>query len=148
VEIRFDLRGQTAGQAIVPRKGKPVIRYNSQLLQENGEGFIRRTVPHETAHIAAHFLHGPRIRPHGEEWRALMALYGADPSRCHSYDTSRSTARRLSRYRYRCGCREHELTSIRHNRVLKGMRYLCRACGEPLRPVKITSMVTKPKRAR
>ncbi len=133
VEIRFDLRGQAAGQAIVPRKGPPVIRYNRQLLRENGEAFIARTVPHETAHIAAHFLHGRGIRPHGAEWRALMVLYGADPSRCHSYDTSRSTARRLRRFRYRCACREHQLTSIRHNRVRKGMRYLCRECGEALR---------------
>jgi SprT protein len=28
----------------------------------------------------------------------------------------------------------HRLSSIRHNKVAKGQRYLCKRCGEPLKP--------------
>ena len=132
IDVRFDLRGQAAGMAVFPAKGKPYIRYNLQLLELNRQDFLERTVPHEVAHIAAHVIYGTAIRPHGAEWAALMKLYGAESTRCHRYDTSQTSTRKLRRYTYRCSCREHQLTSIRHNRVVKGMRYLCRSCGEKL----------------
>jgi SprT protein len=131
-EIRFDLCGKAAGQVRFPRRGRPLIRYNRQLLLENGERFLDRTLPHEVAHVVANRLFGPHIRPHGAEWQAVMQLFGADSSRCHDYDTSRSNTRRLTRHPYRCGCREHALTSIRHNRILAGQVYYCRTCGEAL----------------
>ncbi len=132
VEIRFDLRGHAAGQARLPARGRPLIRYNPRLLQENGEHFLRRTVPHESAHIIAFRLHGRRIRPHGVEWKAVMELFGADSRRCHDFDVSTVPGRRYTRHPYRCGCREHSLTSIRHNRIQAGQVYLCRSCGEQL----------------
>ncbi len=133
VEIRFDLRGRAAGQARLFAKGRPVIRYNPLLLEENGEKFMARTVPHEAAHVIVFRLHGTRIRPHGPEWRDVMDLFGADKRRCHDFDTSRSRARTPSRYTYHCTCREHELSSIRHKRILAGQAYYCRACKEELR---------------
>jgi len=135
VDVRFDLRGQAAGQARLPSRGRPVIRYNAQLLLQNGPRFLQRTVPHETAHVIAYRLHGRHIRPHGPEWKAVMALFGADSRRCHDYDVSTLPRRRLTRHRYRCDCREHALTSIRHNRIVAGQVYLCRSCGQALRPL-------------
>jgi SprT protein len=134
VEIRFDLRGRAAGQVRLPARGRPVIRYNPLLLAQNDTDFLGRTVPHEAAHVVAFRLHGRRIRPHGPEWKAVMGLFGADSARCHDYDLSAIPSRRFARHPYRCGCREHALTSIRHNRVLAGQVYLCRACGQELRP--------------
>lgn len=128
-EIRFDLRGQAAGQAHL--RGA-FLRFNPILLEENPEAFMAQTVPHEVAHVVVGRLF-PRARPHGEEWKQVMRLFGADPQRCHQFDTSRATTRRLRRFTYRCDCREHALTTIRHNRVKKGMRYLCRDCGSALR---------------
>ncbi len=133
VDVKFDLRGQSAGQARIARHGPALIRYNPTLLVENGEDFIATTVPHEVAHVIAYLHFGPRIRPHGPEWRSVMAFFGADSSRCHGYDTGRARLRRLSRYLYRCDCREHQLTSIRHNRILRGQRYHCRICGSELK---------------
>jgi SprT protein len=132
-EIRFDLRGRAAGQVRFPADEHPVIRFNPVLLRENGADFLARTVPHEVAHVIAFRLHGPRTRPHGHEWRQVMRVLGADPSRCHSFDTTRSSTRRLRRHLYHCACREHLLTSIRHNRVGAGQTYRCVACGEVLR---------------
>lgn len=134
LEVRFDLRGWAAGQARQRAGGPWVIRYNPLLLRENPEAFLTETVPHEVAHVIAFLRYGPRIRPHGAEWRAVMEGLGAAPERCHHYDLSRVPRRTHRTFPYHCGCGEHELTSIRHHRVLAGQTYLCRRCAGPLRP--------------
>lgn len=133
-EIRFDLRGRTAGQVRFCRGQPWVIRYNPVLLRENTDDFLTQTVPHEVAHLIAFACHGPRIRPHGPEWRAVMKYLGAEPQRCHRFDVTGVASRRLREFEYHCGCRNHVLSSIRHNRVLAGYTYLCRRCSAPLRP--------------
>jgi len=132
IDIRFDLRGKSAGMVRFQDGKRPVVRYNMQLFSENHETFIARTVPHEVAHIVARTLFGAGIRPHGEEWRAVMAFFGSEATRCHEFDISRSVSRRLHRFSYRCNCREYQLTSIRHNRVLAGQTYQCRTCRAAL----------------
>lgn len=132
-QLRFDLRGRTAGMVVFYRGGVPAtIRYNDQLLQEHKQAFIQQTVPHEVAHLIARNLFGTRIKPHGPEWRAIMALLGAEPSRCHNFSTEHIRARSMKRFLYRCDCREYWLSAIRHHRNLRGTTYLCRACGTPL----------------
>lgn len=133
-DIRFDLRGRSAGQFRLDAQGRASIRYNPLLLSRYGEEFLRRTVPHEVAHYLAYRLHGRQIRPHGREWQALMRALGADPSRCHDYDVSDLCARRLRYFTYHCGCSEHRLSSIRHHKVSAGARYRCRRCGGLLQP--------------
>lgn len=132
VRIRFDLRGKSAGQFRSRNAGSFEIRYNAALLTRHGQDFLDRTVPHETAHLIALHLHGPRVRPHGREWQAIMHLFGAPSERCHSYDTAGLETRHLNHYPYRCACRTHQLTSIRHNRAQRGQSYRCRRCGETL----------------
>ncbi len=134
IEIRFDLRGKTAGQVRIRARGQYLIRYNLELLKRGGANFLERTVPHEVAHVLAYHGHGANIRPHGREWQRIMRQLGAEPTRCHDYDVSGLGARQLRYYAYHCGCMEHRLSSIRHNKVAKGQRYLCRRCGEPLQP--------------
>lgn len=134
--IRFDLRGVTAGQLRIDQHGHCTIRYNPALLLRHGADFLARTVPHETAHFLAYRLHGRGIRPHGLEWQAIMRRLGADPTRCHDYDIEGLSARRLSYFDYHCDCRDHRLSTIRHNKVRRGTSYLCRQCGTSLRPGK------------
>jgi SprT protein len=132
-EIRFDLRGQAAGQFRIDASGRALIRYNPTLLARHEDEFLAQTVPHEVAHYLT-FLHfGRGVRPHGEEWRQIMLGLGADPRRCHNFDTSGIATRRMRRYAYHCDCSTHALSSIRHRRVLRGARYLCGRCGQPLR---------------
>lgn len=132
--ITFDLRGRSAGQCRVDAQGMATIRYNAALLVRHEPDFLAQTVPHEVAHYLAYLRFGRRIRPHGPEWQQIMHALGADPQRCHDFDISGLTARRLRRHPYHCRCGEHALTSIRHHRILRGARYVCRTCGEALRP--------------
>lgn len=127
--LRFDLRGRCAGQAL-PESW--VIRLHTGLLKQHGDSFIDETVPHEWAHLLAFAIHGGRIRPHGSEWRKIMRLLGCKPEVCHNYEVK--PARQVRRHSYRCNCRSHALSSIRHRRVLAGQAYICRACGSVLQP--------------
>ena len=132
-EIHFDLRGQSAGQMRIDGRGRGTIRYNAALLLRHGEDFLARTVPHEVAHYAAFLHHGRRIRPHGREWQQLVRALGGEAERCHDYDTEGLRTRRTRWFAYHCRCGDHNLSSVRHNRISRGAHYLCRRCGETLR---------------
>jgi SprT protein len=136
--IAFDLRGQAAGQFRLDTAGRAMLRYNAVLMLRHEAEFLRQTVPHEVAHYLAYLHYGRGIRPHGPEWQQLMQALGADPRRCHEFDVTDLAARRLRRHTYHCHCGSHEVTSIRHHRMLRGARYVCRSCGEALRPGKGT----------
>lgn len=128
-KLRFDLRGRCAGQAI---PGDWSIRLNTKLLGQHGQVFVDETVPHEWAHLLAYAIYGSRIRPHGSEWREIMRVLGCRPDVCHNYEVT--PARQVRRHSYHCGCRSHELSSIRHRRVQAGQQYLCKNCGSVLKP--------------
>ena len=131
-DVRFDLRGRSAGQAVYAKRSRRChIRINAELLASHPQEMLDVTVPHEVAHVAIYRLYGMRAKPHGAEWKALMSAFGVAASACHNMTTT--PARRLTRFRYRCGCAEPAwLTSIRHKRVLAGTRYCCRRCQQTL----------------
>jgi SprT protein len=132
--IVFDLRGQAAGQFRIAAGGEPCIRYNQVLLARHPREFLAQTVPHEVAHYLAFLRFGRDIRPHGREWQQIMRGLGADPRRCHDFDVTGLTTRRIRRHLYHCRCGDHALSSIRHHRILRGASYVCRSCGQALRP--------------
>lgn len=131
-DVVFDLRGRSAGQAVFSgRSRQGHIRINPLLLASHPAEMLAQTVPHEVAHMAIFRLHGRRAKPHGHEWKALMAAFGVDASPCHALPAEPS--RRLRRYRYECGCDEPAwLTSIRHRRAQQGTEYVCRICRQRL----------------
>jgi SprT protein len=133
-EVRFDLRGLAAGQFLWHRGKPPVLRFNLAIARQQPRSFIAATVAHEVAHLVTACCHG-RVAPHGPEWRSTMHHLGIrSPSRCHNYLVDETLVRRQSRWPYVCDCRQHELSTTRHNRVQRNLaRYHCRHCGGPLR---------------
>jgi len=133
--IRFDLRGQSAGQVQWHAGRKPLLRYNLDIARRHETDFLTTTVAHEVAHLVTAACHG-RTRPHGSEWRAVMRLLGIEsPQRCHQYALDEVVVKRQRRWRYLCNCRNHELSTTRHKRMQDGTtRYHCRICGTVLRP--------------
>ena len=62
-----------------------------------------------------------------------MQNFGADASRTCRYDFSGIPVKSEKRYDYQCGCKTHQLTARRHNKVLKKrMHYICRSCNGKL----------------
>ena len=77
--------------------------------------------------------HAHRIRPHGREWQALMAEFGADASRTCCYDLAGIPLRTQKRHHYYCSCATHRLSTIRHNKIRnRAARYFCRQCRAEL----------------
>jgi len=113
-----------------------LIRYNPWLFSKYFTENLEGTVPHEVAHYIVHRTHGMRrTRPHGPEWKAVMAGFDADDSVTSDFDLQGIPQRRQRRYAYRCLCMDHELSARRHNTIASGKgRYQCRKCDGELFP--------------
>ena len=135
IPVYFDLSGRTAGQYRTAR-GRRVIRYNPYLFAKYFNENVATTVPHEVAHYLIDAIYGQRnVKPHGNEWRNMMQLLGAEASVRADFDLAGIPTRRYRRIPYECRCRVHQLTRIRHTRVQgKSSRYFCRVCGTELVP--------------
>jgi SprT protein len=135
VPVLFDLSGATAG--MFRAQGKDCwIRFNPWIFAKHFEDNLNFTVPHEVAHYAVHSQrHRRRVRPHGPEWQRVMRGFGLPPEVTFKLDLTGVPVRRQQRHPYRCACREHEVSTVRHRRMHEGRaRYLCRFCAAPLRP--------------
>jgi predicted SprT family Zn-dependent metalloprotease len=88
-EVRYDIRNTNGGEAWLNRN---LIRLNLTFLVENEKDFIASTVPHEVAHLVAHYVYdnkpknGKKVRPHGVEWKEVMGVLSLEPKVKHSYD--------------------------------------------------------------
>jgi len=143
--VRYDLRGTRAGTAQLHyrlgapsnRKEDNVIYLNQGMLQDPAlhQEMVDEVIPHELAHIAAGHLY-PHERGHGKQWRSIALSLGCSGKRTHNYDVTEHQVRKVRRLSYRCSnelcAKPYKLTVIRHNRVLKGRRYLCRHCRSAL----------------
>ncbi len=133
IPVSFDIKGRAAGMYRA-RNGQTEIRYNPYLFAKFPEDNLATTVPHEVAHYVTDQVYGLRnIRPHGEEWKSLMAEFGCDASCTCDYDLSDIPVRKETRHLYQCSCDTYQLTRRRHNRILRNnIDYFCRTCGDKL----------------
>lgn len=137
VDISFNLKGRSAGMYRTRGgfgKIKREIRYNTFIFSKHFEDNLRTTVPHEVAHYVSDIAYGLKnIRPHGIEWKNIMAAFGADASVTANYDLSGIPLRKKKTYTYLCQCREHELGPVRHKRISsRRNQYYCRYCEQLL----------------
>ena len=138
VEIRFDLSGQTAGQARWHHRRSTgecysfVIRINRPLLYQNEQDMLYDTVPHEVAHIIAVCAHGRDARGHGYWWQYTMRAFGLNPSMYHSYSLAHAGGRNHKRYHYECSCSSHLLSKFAHNSCSHGHPRTCKKCNTTL----------------
>ena len=111
-----------------------MVRYNLALYQRDPSAFLEITVPHEVAHIATFVLYPRQRIGHGAAWQAIMHEFGADPARCHRFDTD-GLVRRQRRWVYRCNCPDnrHAISTRMHNAIQRGQRRCCVTCGSVIR---------------
>lgn len=139
-QVDFDLKGKSAGMYQVKRerlRTRRRIRINPWIAASNFEETIADTVPHEVAHYVVDCLYGiRRVKAHGLEWQEVMKAFGATPRARGSYTLEGIPHRQYRRFEYRCDCRTHWLTAIRHNRVgNRQANYHCRYCGMAIQAV-------------
>ena len=126
IPVLFDLTGRAAGMYRV-KAGQSVIRYNPYVFSKYFDD-----------NYVTDILYGlKKIRPHGSEWKSVMQVFGVAANRTANYDLSGLPVRQYQKFQYYCGCQNYELTSRRHNKILRGAgHYLCRDCGNKLLFVK------------
>ncbi len=134
IDTLFDLTGRNAGMYRVQGKQR-WIRYNPYIFSRYFNDSLATTVPHEVAHYIADCLYGLKnIRPHGNEWKMVMQQFGVKAEVTGNYDLQGIPQRRQKRYSYQCGCRQHEISRVRHRRIIrKQARYYCKHCKQPIR---------------
>ena len=136
ISVVFDLKGRTSGMFCTEGK-RHWIRYNPWIFAKHFDDSLSTTVPHEVAHYICFKLYGRNHRPHGPEWKAVMGQFGVSANATCKLDISDIPQKQLKRFAYKCNCRIHELTSIRHNRIVRGTaNYSCQKCGADLEALK------------
>jgi len=76
VTVEFSRRLRSSFGLCMTKEGR--IRL-AERLRNGSQDLLEEILCHELAHVAVHRLHGPRARPHGPEWRQLMARAGFVP---------------------------------------------------------------------
>lgn len=122
VDIMFDIRGRSAGLAMVDRKYGKVsyhISYNTHFIKANFEDFIKNIVPHEVAHILC-FMKPTLGKGHDYGWASVCQELGGSADRCHAYELD------YSDYYTYITTTGHELkiSKHRHTKIQKGRRYI------------------------
>ncbi len=130
VTVVFDLRGKSAGMYRINRNGN-VIRYNPFLFEKYFHDNFTNTVPHEVAHYLADQVYGwKNIRPHGIEWKQMMQVLGANPSRTAKYNLDGIPIRNIRYFDYQCACKKHQISSRRHYKIIRRQAdYFCNKCN-------------------
>ena len=133
IEARLDRTGTTAGMYCYKGQHR-WLRFNPWVFATDLSLHLQDTVSHEVAHYAIHQQFGRRrVKPHGLEWQSLMVAMGANPAATYTADLSHIPVRRQHRHAYRCACKDHSVSTTRHNRIRAGRAiYRCCSCGETL----------------
>lgn len=134
IEMHFDLRGRASGMYVLKNRDR-YFRFNAFVFAKYFEDCLTTTVPHEVAHYVSDVLYGIKnIRPHGKEWKSIMHFLGVAPQVTGNYDLTGVPIKKQRRFDYACACMTHQLSSTRHNKILKkNINYLCKKCGQSLR---------------
>jgi SprT protein len=118
--ITFKLKGRRGGYAMAY---KNFIAINNEMLHRNGEAFIKDVPGHEAAHIIARKIYPFATDSHGVEWANVMRNVAyQEPKRCHDFAV-------VTKNEYFCKCTDTiYVSTIVHNRILKGASYSCKKC--------------------
>jgi SprT protein len=135
-KITFMILGRVGGQY---SSADNELRFNYELLNENGQKFIDHIVPHEVGHYLVKCFYRPKIS-HGKEFKGVMKnVLNSNPSTYHNLDISNCTGvKRVKRYVYKCDCREHTVTTSSHKMISASPSgFRCKFCKTRLVFVKM-----------
>ena len=77
VTVEFTRRFRSSLGQCRPMEGR--IRLAAHLAENGNEDLFEELLCHELAHVAVYRLHGRAVRPHGPEWKELVAAAGFKP---------------------------------------------------------------------
>lgn len=131
VQIRFDLKGCSAGMAgYAARFGRfqYYLRFNVTMIEHNGfDHVLNDTVPHEIAHMVC--FKNPKLgNAHNRGWARVCQALGGTGQRCHKEEVVYAKGRT---YEYTCtkGTKQR-FSEQRHKKIQRGVTYSLRRGGQ------------------
>lgn len=135
VEVRFDLRGKCAGQAIRCYEAGEYyysVRFNINFVERGGSAYehlLHNTASHEIAHIFC--MAYPKFgRNHDSGWKRVCVMLGGTGERCHNEEVTFAKGKTFA-YTASCGTVVN-LSQVRHNKIQKGASFTLRSTGGKL----------------
>ena len=127
--VQFFTKGTNAGKA---QYSTHRVSFNIILAENNREDFDN-TVIHELAHLVTKMKFPAAKQHHGPEFKFVFIRLGGNGKRGHTYDCSHVPKRKKTVHIYKCTCQIHQISSIRHNKILRKMAsYRCANCDTRL----------------
>jgi SprT protein len=126
-EIEYFHSSRVAGKAY---RNVYKISFNEVLMNENQSEFAQ-TIAHELAHLYTRELYPHAKQAHGPEFKYVLAKMGYEPRRCHHYDVSSVSTKKVQRkYLYACPSCQKDLrvSSNIHNKMQQGDQRLSICC--------------------
>lgn len=138
IDIRFDLRGKSAGQAgcttnrLTGQTYNMYLRFNREHMQLGGktwEHILNDTVPHEVAHTVCQAF--PKLgRNHDRGWAMVCKALGGNGLRCYSQEDAPEAVAKARPYAYTTSTGHVVAVSPTiHSKIQKGAAYLYRGKG-------------------
>lgn len=130
IDIKFDLKGRSAGQARVKRSifgNEYTIRFNIDMVNDHRFDHIyNQVVSHELAHIIGFYTGW--FKNHDRKWKSVCIALGGNGERCHDQEVT--YARNVKQYKYNTTCgKVITVSAIRHNKIQKGKVYKLASTG-------------------
>lgn len=125
IDIRFDLRGRSAGQAYRTwnKMGMFVygLRFNGEMLTRDAfDHILKDTVPHEIAHLIC-FMNPGLGKNHDKGWQRICRSIGGSAERCHQEQVILG---RGNTYEYLTTNGHKVRIGEKHHRIVQGGRPL------------------------
>ena len=125
--VRYEFSGRLRRSLGRCHQGTGRVRLNEVSLAPDNRNLLFETLCHEAAHVAVWRLYGPRTKPHGPEWKRLVALAGyasrATIPAGQVNGLKPPTRRVRQLYEYRC-----PVCEMVHLARRKNSRWRCRVC--------------------
>jgi SprT protein len=123
----------------IEKENKFIIRLNQELYNKIGEEYLQEVFGHELAHAVTK-EHFGRVQTHGKEFKRIARLLNTNGTSKSSILLKHNISIMQNNkkvFYYKCSCNFfHELSTIRHNKILKGVNYACDFCKTRLTFVK------------
>jgi SprT protein len=102
------------------------LAFNLDVAEEFPEQYSN-TVIHEVSHIGQFKLFPNAKQAHGPEFRRICRILGGNGETKGQYNVQPAPERNL--IEYKCKCRSHFITKIRHGKIVRGnATYSCKYC--------------------
>jgi SprT protein len=112
------------------------VSFNMDYAESYPEDF-HLTVRHEISHIVQFSLFPNAKQAHGPQFRKICVFLGGTGATKSTYATVDTSFDPKRYVMYKCGCRKHTISKIRHSKIVKGTQtYSCRYCRTKIEIVK------------